>query len=113
MSDDDDFFGAGFEAFTKVAKMADKDFTRKITSVAELKKLDRSQMLVSKPTLGEINFEVAIEVPPIEKQTEHEKRYWSIRIRTKLPKAYFNMAWVHVSPNFEIRLIHYYCRMHV
>jgi hypothetical protein len=78
-------------------KMAEKTFKRAILTSAELRKLDSSKLQVAKPSERERAFEVVHEVPPVEYQTDQEKKYWSLRVRTKLPEPFWNMAWINVS----------------
>lgn len=72
-------------------------FSRSVASASVLKACDPSKIRIPKPEGDEVDFETQVEIPPFEEQDEFEKKYWAIRKRTNLPKAYWNMAWIHVS----------------
>lgn len=63
-----------------------------------------SQFVMQK---SEIEFETVHEVlPEAAQQDVYQRKYWSIRQRTNLPEAFWNMAWVNVSQTDKI-LINY------
>jgi 23S rRNA A1618 N6-methylase RlmF len=91
-----DSWGDDFEAFKK-SSAGKMQGARNFKSAVELRRSDKSKVILPPVSTVEEEFENEDEIKPEDKMSDHEKRYWKIRKRTKLPKEFRKMVKVNVS----------------